>query len=153
MASDSRLVERIQYTTVEDSNNQQKEKLASNIAPHESVQSNVTTSYEKSDLRLELSSVGGDDSYSLEANENKLDKPQNVVTIYTPESVEGSAITPCENSDSGSIISMSSSFNDVSSIKGSKADDGDNSSVKSKKRRSFFNFRRSKKDTKKEVIL
>ena len=152
MASDSRLVERIQYTTVEDSNNQQKEKLASNIASHEVVQSNVTTSYEKSDLRLELSSVAGDESYSLEANENN-DKPQNVVTIHTPGSVEGSTITPCENSDSGSIISMSSSFNDISSIKGSKADDGDNSSVKSKKRRSFFNFRRSKKDTKKEVIL
>ena len=153
MASDSRLVERIQYTTVEDSNNQPKEKLASNIAPHEGIQSNVTTSYEKSDLKLELSSIGGDESYSLEANENKLDKPQNVVTIHTPESAEGSAITHCENSDSGSVISMSSSFNDVSSIKGSKADDGDNSSVKSKKRRSFFNFRRSKKDTKKEVIL
>ena len=65
---------------------------------------------------------------------------------------EGAIAVSRDNSDSGSIISLSSSFNDVSSVKNAKTEN-DNESVKSKKRRSFFNFRRSKKDHKKEVIL
>ena len=65
---------------------------------------------------------------------------------------EGAIAGSRDNSDSGSIISLSSSFNDVSSVKNAKTEN-DNESVKSKKRRSFFNFRRSKKDHKKEVIL
>ena len=65
---------------------------------------------------------------------------------------EGAIAGSRDNSDSGSIISLSSSFNDVSSVKNAQTEN-DNASVKSKKRRSFFNFRRSKKDHKKEVIL
>ena len=133
-----------------ESNNQQKESH-DNLSPLVA-ESEVTTYNERSSLKLELSStqlenvIGPNDDVSLE-------KEKNTIAINTPETQEGCVITPCENSDSGSMISISSSINDISSLKGSKTEDGDNSSVKSKKRRSFFNFRRSKKDQKKEVIL
>ena len=133
-----------------EANNQQKESQ-DNISPLVA-ESEVTAYNEKSSLKLELSSTQVENVYGPN-DEISLDKEKNIIAISTPETRDGCVITPCENSDSGSMISISSSINDISSLKGSKTEDGDNSSVKSKKRRSFFNFRRSKKDQKKEVIL
>ena len=100
-------------------------------------------------LHLELDSDGQNGNVSDEKQENV-----SIGTVQTPHLGDDVAIVAAlDNSDSGSIISLASSFNDVSSTTNSKTEDGDSSSVKSKKRRSFFNFRRSKKEHKKEVIL
>lgn len=138
-----------------ESNNHQKDILERSELPIVSAESEATTTYDKNALTLELTSTTVEDTNISKTQEMRLEKEHksNMVTINTPLESECGVVTPCENSDSGSIISMSSSYTDISSIKGAKAEDGDNSSVKSKKRRSFFNFRRSKKDQKKEVIL
>ena len=111
----------------------------------------------KISLRLECDSpqLESHSDKTLETNCDEKQEISNIVTIQTPQSSEEGIIgSPQDNSDSGSIISLTSSFNDVSSsANNSKTTDGDSSSVKSKKRRSCFNFRRSKKDHKKEVIL
>ena len=156
MATDSRLEQKDQHFKVEKSTNMPQSQTISSDLSDLSADKSVKDE-NKVPLRL------GCDSSQLESNSDKTletncDEKQdisNIVTIQTPQSSEERIIgSPQDNSDSGSIISLSSSFNDVSSsANNSKTTDGDSTSVKSKKRRSFFNFRRSKKDHKKEVIL
>ena len=72
------------------------------------------------------------------------------VNILTAGAADETAIAGStqENSDSGSVISIASTN---TSVNMAKSEDGDNTSLRTKKRRSFFNFRRSKKD-KKEIL-
>merc|ERR1719266_1020586 len=124
VASDSRLEDRIQYPTLVESNTLQNDMLERSELPSVSAESEATATYEKTALTLELTSTTSDETNISKTQEIRLDKEQNsnIVTIHTPLESGGCGVgTPCENSDSGSIISMSSSYNDISSIKGSKA--------------------------------
>ena len=156
VASNNGLEQNDQYIRVEKSNLPQNQTISSDI-------SNLTADKSAKEDVTKISLLLQCDSTQLESNseiglESNCDEKQEIaslVTIQTPQSTEKGIIgSPQDNSDSGSIISLTSSCNDISSsANNSKTTDGDSTSVKSKKRRSFFNFRRSKKDHKKEVIL
>ena len=156
VASDSRLEQKDQYSVEKSTNISQSQTISSDLASV-SADKSVKEDENQVSLRLECDStpLESNSDKNFETNCDERQKISNIVTIQTPQSsVEGVIGSPQDNSDSGSIISLTSSFNDVSSsANNSKTTDGDGTSVKSKKRRSFFNFRRSKKDHKKEVIL
>ena len=90
-----------------------------------------------------------DNSIHLSSREETPEENVNV-NILTAGATDETAIAGSiqENSDSGSVISIASTN---TSVNISKSEDGDNASLRTKKRRSFFNFRRSKKD-KKEIL-
>jgi hypothetical protein len=150
------LEQKDQYSVDKSTNIPQSQTISSDLASV-SADKSVKEDENQVSLRLECDStpLESNSDKNFETNCDERQEISNIVTIQTPQSsVEGVIGSPQDNSDSGSIISLTSSFNDVSSsANNSKTTDGDGASVKSKKRRSFFNFRRSKKDHKKEVIL
>ena len=156
VASDSRLDDKNHHVLLEKSVTLQNSHPRSNEMNTGSILVPFTLEGDEKNSTL----VPTTSSYPYEQDEvdNEKDKKQKEnqnVTILAPRSTDEENVVRSihDNSDSGSIISLASSSTDISSINNARTEDGDGSSVKSKKRRSFFNFRRSKKDHKKEVIL